>query len=95
VQQQAADGSWNLLGTLLAGANGIFQGTLSSTARGDVRANIAGNTSPAFSLAFVPDQIFNPFGLGVLEPPPPPPHRSALPPRTRPATGRPIRSVLP
>jgi hypothetical protein len=95
IEQLSSNGTPALLGTLLAGPNGIFRGTLVTRARSDVQARIGSNVSPAFSLTAAPDQIFYPFGLGALEPAPPPPSRRPLPPRSLPATHRRSRSPLP
>jgi hypothetical protein len=57
--------SWRRLGSVNAGASGIFSRTFRTpTRRGYVRAKAFGETSLAFSLTNVPDRFVNPFGCG-------------------------------
>lgn len=66
--EQSFRGGWKKLGVLRADANGIFQQRFRSAPVGSVRARLVttGERAVPFSLAFVPDRFFNPFGHTVI-----------------------------
>jgi hypothetical protein len=66
--EQRNGGAWRRVSVLSSNANGIFQKVIRGATRGDVRAVITrtGERSLSFSLASVPDRVFNPFGQQTL-----------------------------
>lgn len=64
VEQSTTGATWTRLGTLVAGSNGIFQGTFRRKATGSVRARLlsSGETSAAYGLKRVADLAVDPFG---------------------------------
>lgn len=69
--EESKGSSWQRIGTVPASAHGIFTATLKGRTTGYVRARLlsTGERSLSFSLASVPDHVYNPFGeTTLLEP---------------------------
>jgi hypothetical protein len=64
VVEQRAGSGWKRVGTLHANGVGIFSGSIPSAGSGSMRARLpeGGATSLPFSLANVPDRVYQPFG---------------------------------
>jgi hypothetical protein len=67
VERQAPGGRWKRLGNLSTNRFGLFERTFRAQPTGWVRARLGSlDATLPFSLASVPDQFFNPFGLPTL-----------------------------